>query len=620
MLRGCAATLACVVWAGWASAAGRPVALFLDDPSPASRREVTAGITALGGRVLHAFDDALIVSLPAENEVRAFRLPGIREIALNGAAGAPSRQAKGPAFGRAAWNAIARGVAADRGDEVPPPLEDDGLESPHVPLATVLAASRAAAPLRGGSRLGGQDTAAALSAPFGATALTTSEFLAGSVSVNIVLVESDGTIDPQTENWSSARENEVVAAIASGLEWVRQEEPQAMLRFVYHVLPGRTDPRARTGYEPIRHAADPTGLTGEDHWAKEILGKLGYTSGDRFARSRAWAADTRSADGTDWAVNVFVVDSLADTDGAFADGRFAYCFIGGPHLVMTYDNQAWGIGRMDMVLRHELLHAFYAFDEYASSACDCAAHRGYLDGLNTNCAACNPVAQACVMISNGDAMCDATRRHVGWADLDGDGVIDVVGQDPETFLDALPAEVCGAPALSGTASVVPATNRNTYGGTSHPSISINRITGLEVRIDGSPWVLADGGGGAWGVAQPQFREALPPLPEGRHHIEARAVDDAGNRDGTPEGIDVVVHAGAAALGDTLSAARSESGVAISWAPAAGAASYRVYRRADPRDAPALVAQPADASWIDPYATSGYYDVRAVDACGNEGAD
>jgi hypothetical protein len=278
--------------------------------------------------------------------------------------------------------------------------------------------------------------------------LNTSEFLAGSVSVNIVLVESDGSLEAPTENWSSARESEVVARIASGLEWVRLQEPQAALRFVYHVIPGRTDPRARTGYEPIRSAADPLGATGEDRWVKEVLGKLGYPSGDRFARSRAFASDTRAADGTDWAVNVFVVDSLADADGTFSDGRFAYCFIGGPHLVMTYDNQAWGIGRMDMVFRHELLHAFYAFDEYAASGCDCAAHRGYLDGPNTNCAVCNPLAASCVMIPlAGDVR--ATRRHLGWADLDGDGAIDVIGQDPDTFLDTIPASLCAAPVMSG---------------------------------------------------------------------------------------------------------------------------------------------------------------------------
>jgi hypothetical protein len=370
----------------------RPIAVFLDDASPRTHQSATAGIVALGGRVLHAFDDVLVVELPAGSELAAYRLAGIREVALNGVAISPRSRGPGPSFGRAAWNAIAIGSSpAGRVGGEPDPLEDDALTPPTLSLAA--------------------EPVGARGAPFGATELNTSEFLAGAVSVNIVLVESDGSIDPSTENWSSSRENEVVARIALGLEWIRTQEPQSALQFVYHVFPGRTDARARTGYEPIRRAADPLGSTGEDRWAKDVLAKLGYASGDRIARSRALASDSRRADGTDRAVNVFVVDSLADADGTFADGRFAYCWIGGPHIVMTYDNQAWGISRMDMVLRHELLHAFTAFDESAGSAC--------------------------VMISNGDALRTATRRYLGWADLDGDGLID---QDPDTFLGSTPPE------------------------------------------------------------------------------------------------------------------------------------------------------------------------------------
>jgi len=595
--------------------ARQPIALFLDDASPATRLAATAGIVALGGRVLHAFDDVLVVSLPADSELRAYRLPGVREMALNGVAASPRRRGQGPTFGSAAWSAIARGAnPADRGEEVPGPIEDDALTPPTVSLDAVRAASRVVAWRPGGALV-------TFGAPFGATELNTSEFLAGAVSVNIVLVESDGSIDSSTENWSSFRESEVVAGIASGLEWIRIQEPQASLRFVYHVYPGRTDQRARTRYEPIRRAADPSGSTGEDLWVKDILTKMGYASGDRFARSRAWASDTRNADGTDWAVNVFVVDSLADTDGKFEDGRFAYCWIGGPHLVMTYDNQAWGIGRMDMVLRHELLHAFYAFDEYQASSCSCSAHRGYLDGANANCAACNPVAGACVMISNGDAMCGATRRHLGWADLDGDGVIDVIGQDPDTFLDTMPAQICAAPVLTGQASVVAATNRNTYAGTTHPSISVNRISAVEVRVDGSPWTQAVVDGGAWGLPQERFRAAFPTLDPGSHRLEARAVDDFGNRDLAPGSIDIVAQGALAGLGDSVRAARDGTGgLTMSWGACGGATSYRVYRRSSPIAPESVVAETPSLSWSDPAPSTGYYQIRPVDACGGERSD
>jgi hypothetical protein len=584
--------------------APRPVALILDDAKPATVKAATAGVGALGGRVLHTLGDVLVVTLPPGREVLAFRAPGVRAVALNEVAISPKESATAASYGRSAWNAIAGGGPrnADRPEIVPEPLIDDALTPPAVSLDAVSL-----------GRTQGATTSSA--APFGATALNTSEFLAGSLSVNVVLVESDGTIDIQSESWTVSRENEVVARIAQGFEWIRLQEPQSALRFVYHVIPGRTDARARTGYEPIRHAADPTGLTGEDRWAREVLAKLGYASGDRFARARAFDADTRAADGTDWAVTIFVVDSLTDADGKFADGRFAYTWIGGPHVVMTYDNQAWGISRMDMVARHELLHAFYAFDEYAGSACTCSDHRGYLDGVNANCEACNPAASPCVMISNGDALCSSTRRQLGWADLDGDGVIDVVGQDPDTFLDPVPLQVCAPAALTGLSSVVAATNRNMFPGTTHPSISINHVAAVEVRVDGAAWSTTPLVGGA-----PQSRFAVG-LEPGSHHVEVRAVDDFGNRDTEPGAADVVVAEPLAPLGDSVRASRSGTdGLALSWAACSGSSRYRVYRRVSPHAAGDLVAETATTAWAAAAATTGYYQVTPVDACGGERSD
>jgi len=592
----------------------RPMAVVLDDASPATRQTAAAGIARLGGRVIHAFNDLLVVELPAGSELRAYRLRGVKDVILNAAPTAPRKGAPSP-FGLAAWNAIAAGTSdADRIGLDAEALHDDALVPPIVSIEAVRAASAAR---RGGLS---EQALATAGGPYGATDLNTSEFLAGSVSINLILVESDGTAEMQSENWSAAREAEVVGKVAAGLEWVRTQEPQAALRFVYHVYPGRTDTRARTGYEPIRRPADPNGIKGEDLWVREILGKFGYASGDRFARSRAFAADTRRADGTDWAVNVFVVDSLSDTDGKFADSWFAYTWISGPHVVMTYDNQAWGIGRMDMVIRHELLHAFYAFDEYQASACTCTEHRGYLDGVNANCNGCNAIAGACVMIANGDAMCDATRRQLGWADLDGDGVIDVVGEDPDTFLDAVPAVWCAPPKLSGLATVVAATNRNTLQTTPQTSISVGRIAGVDVRADGASWTAAVPDGGGWGRPQAGFSAIFPDLALGSHRLEARAIDDYGNKDLAPGTADVVVQAPAAPLGDSVRAGKGAAGsMTITWTACSGAALYRVYRRTTPNGAESRVAELAGLSFTDASAGAGYYQVRPVDACGTEEA-
>jgi hypothetical protein len=597
-----------------AATARRAVALVLTDGKPETRAAAIDGVSRLDGRVIHAWDDFLIVDLPAGSELLAFRLAGVREVELTAGSDRLGRRGyRSPAL--AAWNAIASGPKASvRSSAALVPLSGDALWPPAGDLDAVRGASRFSRTAVGGVSA---DTAGPRG-PYGATDLNTSEFLAGSVSVNVVLPESDGTIDLQTENWSSDREAKVISQIAAGLEWVRQKEPPARLSFVYHLYPGRTDTRARTSYEPIRRAADPSGTTGEDLWVKQILGKLGYSSGDRFTRVRAFDADTRAKDGTDWAITVFVADSLNDVDGKFADGRFAYTWIGGPYTVMTYDDQAWGIDRMDMVMRHEILHDFWAFDEYVTSSCTCTEHRGYLDGADSNCDACNPAALACVMISNGDALCDATRRQIGWADLDGDGVIDVVGEDPDTFLDPLPQQICGTPALTGLATVVAATNRNPILLTPRSSISVNVLTGVEVRADGSKWLPADPEDGAWGSPQERFRASLPDLPPGGHRLEARAWDDHDNFDMSAGAADVTIAPTASPVGNSLRASRiSSTAVQVGWAASAGAVSYRVYRSGAPAGPWTLLGATPASTWTDETAGVGYYQVRAVDACGAE---
>jgi len=569
------------------------IGVVLDDPSRRTRLSATLGIEALGGRVVHAFDGVLVAEVPRGTELSVYRVEGVREVALNAMTG--RRGPRSP--GLAAWNAIATIGELGESTSGAEPLAHDALVPPAL-----------------------EGSAESVRAATGGTDYNTSEYLAGSVSVTIVLPESDGTGDASTENWTADRESAVVAEIAEGLEWGRLREPQAALAFKYTLIAGRTDVRARTRYEPIRRAADPGGGTGEDLWVKEILGKLGYASGDRFARSRAFAAARRAADGSDWGLNVFVVDSHNDADGKFVDGRFAYTWIGGPHVVMTFDNQAWGIDRLDMVFRHELFHAFYAFDEYAGSGCTCTEHRGYLDGSGANCTSCNASASACVMINNGDAMCASTRRQIGWADLDGDGVLDVVGEDPDTFLDTMPTTWCSPPAVAGLAAVVAPTNRNPSTVTPRASISVNEIVGVDVRADGGAWAPAQVGG--WlPTPQRRFAATLPDLPPGPHRLEARAVDDRGNLDATPSWADVVVAAAAAPLGDSIRGERTEAAQGrFTWSSVPGAVGYRVLRAGSPRGAWSAAGETAENAWTDAAPSDGYFIVRGIDACGVEGAD
>ncbi len=599
-------------------------AIVMADESAETREEAAEAIRAARGTVAHAFDGLLIVEISPDALPGLLLSPAVREAGTEGiAASKHRRRPEGFHAGVTAWNRFFRNqakrfsVMAPEGLAGPPREGQDSW----LPPATVLPAS--ASGLEGWSPGGRLDViegvcaAAASTQPYGATDQNTSEFLAGSVSVNVILVQSDGSVDLSTEKWTAEREQAVATQVAAGLDWLRSQEPAANLSFVYHVIAGRLASTARTGYEPVSRKADPMGATGEDLWVGQILTKMGYTSGDRWVRSRALANDTRRADRSDWGVNVFVVDSLVDGDGRFTDGYFAYAWIGGPHLIMTYDNQAWGIDRMNQVVRHEILHSFFAFDEYSGSGCTCTEHRGYLDGVNGNCRSCNPAATACVMDSNTSAMCSNTRRQIGWTDLDGDGADDVIGEDPVTVLDTPPATVCGGAVLTGQGSVVAATNRNPAGVTPKVSVSVNRLSGVEWRADGGNWAPADPSDGAWGDYVEAFKATLS-LSPGTYNLDLRTVDDHGNTDLTPATARVTALAGAADPGAVVTAARSPGGTAsLSWAGAPSAAKYRVYRSSTAAGNPSLAVETTATAWTDTVTSSVYYRVRSVDACGNE---
>ena len=181
------------------------------------------------------------------------------------------------------------------------------------------------------------------------------KYMIGSVAVGIIMPESSGSIDPSSEDWTTARQDQVVAEIGNALNWWAQREPRAHLSFTWHVE--RSVP---TGYEPITRPQSDERL-----WIGDVMSRLGYNSADY--RDSVWSYDNalRTAEGTNWAFTIFVVDDVHDLNHMFADYLFAYAYVGGPFMVLTYNNDGYGISNMDAVTAHEMGHIFYALDEYA---------------------------------------------------------------------------------------------------------------------------------------------------------------------------------------------------------------------------------------------------------------
>jgi len=340
----------------------------------------------------------------------------------------------------------------------------------------------------------------------------TSEYLIGSGAVGVIFLESDGTIDPQTENWISSEESAVVGEIQLGLNWWSVQNPAADVSFTLE-----WNYRVPTSYEPIMRPHTDEGL-----WISEAMTYLGYPGAYYFTQVRDYINDLRNDSNTNWAFAIFVVDSSNDLDGMFADPppqHFAYAYLGGPFLVMTYDNNGWGIVNMDRVTAHEMGHIFYATDEYNGVT----EYSGYLNVSDVE-------GSGDLMDTANWSLSSGTQGQIGWNDTDSDGILDIVDTFPDTTLNpCIPDPINNATLVyTGSVTEVPHPNNNPWYWNTGRNITINAITGVQFRIDYSAWVDATATDGVFDEAVEDFTFTTPSLSAGTHTIETRGANSVGN--------------------------------------------------------------------------------------------
>lgn len=344
----------------------------------------------------------------------------------------------------------------------------------------------------------------------------TSEYLIGSAAVGVVFLESNGTVDSSTEDWTSTRESWVVGNISSGLSWLAGYYLNASVSFVYDIHYG-----VPTSYEPITRP-----YTNESLWIGEAMAYLGYSGTYYFTQVRDYVNSLRVTNGTDWAFAIFVVDSLNDADGKFSDNYFAYAYLGGPFLVVTYDNDNYGISNMDWVSVHETAHIFYATDEYDNVV----QNSGYLNAPDTQFTTNCIMGQTSLPGSLPWNICSNTQLQLGWRDTDGDGVQDIVDTFPDTALNPYYPDPTNRTALSYSGSVaeVPYPNNNPFG--TSRDVTINTITMVEFREDGGAWQNSSAVDGAFDESEELFAFTTSALSSGAHLIETRGNNSVGNNE------------------------------------------------------------------------------------------
>jgi hypothetical protein len=348
------------------------------------------------------------------------------------------------------------------------------------------------------------------------------EYMIGTVAVTVIFPESNGALDPNTETWTQMRIDKVFDEIYVGLAWWEAQMPNGRLDFTVYSLDQQP-----TSYEPISRSSSD-----QDKWVGEILNNLGYASGDYIQDVIDLNNDVRNTYGKDWAYTAFVVDSFADFDGTFDNGVSGYAFgLGGPFMVMTYDNNGWGINNMDKVMAHETGHMFYASDEYTRPG----EWSGYLNVLEID-------NSGCIMDTANWCISSGTRGQIGWRDSDGDNIMDPEDTIPNTVLDPQLTNPTTNNVLTytGTAEEIALTNQNPYYNSwlnghrvnAGNDVSINDIILVQYRVDGGVWLPTTPMDGAFDGAFEGFTFTTSPLSDGSHTIETRARNTVGNWEDT----------------------------------------------------------------------------------------
>ena len=358
-----------------------------------------------------------------------------------------------------------------------------------------------------------------LTIPYGAMPNDTAEFLLGDVMVNVVFMESDGTLDQDLEDWTPASIAATKAKITEGVQWwsqlLAQQESAHELNFIFDFT--FADTPVQTGYEPIDRPSNDYRL-----WAEDFLDAAGANTDENLATDiRAFNHQQRVNNDTDWAFTILVVNSESDENGRFATGgdfSLGFAFPGGQFMVLPSTRPASSFA-------HETGHIFWAHDEYAGST-DYTASRGYYNTQNLNATDGHPnptervdSIMATHQVAFDDfAISESAKEMLGWRDSDDDGIFDVLD---------VPLSLSGSGRYDaetesyrfiGEASVNTLPNENPSG--LGNDITINEVTAIEFSIDGRAWRTAE----TFSDHSISFDITLTEIPSDVGFIEFRAID------------------------------------------------------------------------------------------------
>lgn len=391
--------------------------------------------------------------------------------------------------------------------------------------------------------------AAAPELPIGLGALPgareTAAFAAGRVACAVVFLESDGSIMSSSEDWSAARKDAVLGKVQSALDWWNDRSPDGSLEVFMPAAGSYGAPRTvKTGYEPIRMSVQGSWkgrpILSDAAWRWQAMTRLGFGHDARDDSPRPetlYADKVRRRNDADWAFVLYVVDSLNDKDGMFANKVVAYTAdLFGPYSMLSYDNDGYHFQYFDAVLAHEMGHVFGTLDEYRPPVAGYPStgnlRSGYLGVLNGNAVVGgNGGAEPCIMLGGSDTLsafvygdlCRWSAGQAGLRDNDGDSRPDVVDTRPAVSTRLESTAASGAVTLRGTVAERPR-KRGTISGAVYFRHDLSILTPHDARfrVDGGDWQPLQAADGSFGEPAEGWRLTTEPLAPGHHELELEA--------------------------------------------------------------------------------------------------
>jgi hypothetical protein len=259
--------------------------------------------------------------------------------------------------------------------------------------------------------------------------VSTGNELVGLMAVGVVLVEgAPGT--PQA--FTDAERAAVTAAatkatlLLSRLSRTYSPDGRALCRFLLEttsvtIAPGPVPPPTNTLHDKARRDAEI--VDRRSRWMPGVRAALGVGFIGEYCENhlqlKDWGVPLKPRRGVVVLVTKFPMGWMAHAGGEGSSTAFVHydwCVSTGPYLGTGAAGP--GLANLDRVIAHEIGHLFGGLDEYLP--CVVSETAGPRPTTNANCGGLD----RCLMKDNDPVLCPASVEHLGWVDLDGDGIVD----------------------------------------------------------------------------------------------------------------------------------------------------------------------------------------------------